>query len=119
MRIHVSGLTIGDKEYPKGVPVEANEVLERMAVNKERREGIVAVTFVDAHPEAPKTEAPKEGSPDPEVPLYREGTPPSNESASSEPDRKVIMATLKAKGVKFFAGAKTEDLLAKLKEAGE
>lgn len=33
--------------------------------------------------------------------------------------RKATIMSLKEKNIKFFAGAKTEELLAKLKEAGE
>lgn len=110
--INVKGFTHKDVEIPVGVPIEADAVLSRLADKKERRDGVVAVVWAE--------ETPIASSPVAEVsipPVISEIVVP--DATASEPDRKEIMAKLKEKGIKFFAGAKTEDLLAKLKEAGE
>lgn len=91
----------GDKDF---------EAFNGWAERGDKKSGMAICQFV--------SDVPIDPSFDLEAPSYREGAP-SNESASGEMDRKAVMAKLKEKGIKFFAGAKTDDLLAKLKEAGE
>jgi len=96
--VNVKGLFANGRTYAEGVPLEPDDVLRRLADTGAKRNGVVAVTYIDApqHAEAPAPSEPvkPESVKKNDIPAAKEKTTPPVKKDNRRKDKSQKVDTI-------------------------